>query len=271
MKKNINIQRDATELKRRYNSIAKTLDCNTTACDYHLRDLEIETACQYMKDGYKVLDIGCGLGYAAVRYASLFKAKVYGIDYSSNMIVGANIYLKQKKSILRGKVNFLEATVLNLPFENNSFDIVTSSRCLMALLDWQLQKAALKECHRVLKRDGTLVLMEGTFEGLEKLNNIRAQFGLKKIEADGRDRLYTLKFHEKQLLNFCRPMFRLKKIQRFGMYYLLTRVVQPLFVAPSEPTYDHKINKIAKHIARIYPDFEGIGHLIAFIFTKQQK
>ena len=266
----MNIQKDAIKLKRRYDTIAKTLDYNTTACDYNLRELEIETACKYLKNGDKILDVGCGLGYAVIRHASLFKAEAHGIDYSSNMIEGANTLLKRKKPKLRGTVNFQEATVLGLPFKDNTFDVVTSSRCLMALLNWELQKAALKEIYRVLKPGGLLILMEGTFEGLQKLNDARSKFGLKEIAAGGRDRLSTLKFHEKKLLNFCRPIYQLKKIQRFGMYYFLTRIVQPLLVAPAEPTYDHKINEIAKNIARIFPDFEGIGHLTAFIFEKRR-
>jgi SAM-dependent methyltransferase len=105
--------------------------------------------------------------------------------------------------------------------------VVSSSRCLMALLDWELQKKALIEIHRVLRPGGILVLMEGTFEGLEALNALRVKFGLTTIAPDGRDRLITLKFHEAALKEFCRPYFHLERIQRFGMYYFLTRIVQP--------------------------------------------
>jgi ubiquinone/menaquinone biosynthesis C-methylase UbiE len=140
----------------------------------------------------------------------------------------------------------------------------------MALLDWQLQKTALNEIWRVLKDRGTLVLMEGTFEGLERLNSARRQFGLDSIAADGRDRLYTMKFHEKELLEFCKPMYRLERIQKFGMYYLLSRIVHPLLVAPEQPRYDHKINQIARQISEVFPDFEGLGHLTGFVFIKKE-
>jgi hypothetical protein len=40
--------------------------------------------------------------------------------------------------------------------------------------------------------------MEGTFDGLARLNFFRRQFGLEEIDPAGRDRLLTLKFDERQ-------------------------------------------------------------------------
>jgi len=264
------MSKEASELKERYEQIAGTLDYKTTACDYNLRELEIDTGADYMYDGCKILDVGCGLGYAAVQYAARFKIEAHGIDYASNMIKGAKELLSRSAVSLLGTVNFHEASVLELPFNDGFFDVVTSSRCLMALLDWELQKKALKEINRVLKPGGVLVLMEGTFEGLERLNEARRKFGLDDIAADGKDRLFTRKFSERELIDFCKPLFSLERIQRFGMYYFITRVIQPLLVAPEKPRYEHKLNEIARQIARVYPDFEGLGHLVAFAFVKRR-
>jgi len=259
-----------SELKNVYESLAQTLDYKTTACDYNLRELEIDAGDSYICDGDTVLDIGCGLGYAAIEYASRKMVTVVGIDYSNKMIEGANKLYSENKPKLRGTVEFKEATVLKLPFQARSFDIVTSSRCLMALLDWEKQKQAIKEVHRVLKSGGVFVMMEGTLDGLEKLNKLRVEFRLDPIKADGRDRLFTLKFDEKKLLGFCKPLFAHERTQRFGMYYFLTRVVQPLLVHPEKPSYDHRLNEVAKQISKIYPDFKGLGHLVAFIFSKRR-
>ena len=261
---------DSTELKQRYETFAKTLDYKTTASDYQLRELEIDTAAGYMCDGQRTLDVGCGLGYAVTQYASRFAIDAHGIDYAENMIAGAKQLLTGQKPALKGTATFQAASVLELPFPDRHFDVVSSSRCLMALLDWELQKKALVEIHRVLKPGGILVLMEGTFEGLEKLNDARGRFALDPIAPDGRDRLITLKFHEQELVEFCRPYFGLERTQRFGMYYFLTRIVQPLLVAPDKPSYDHKLNDIARVIARVFPDFEGLGHLVAFVLSKRR-
>jgi ubiquinone/menaquinone biosynthesis C-methylase UbiE len=262
---------DAEELKRRYDDFARSLDYRTTASDYQLRELEIDTGAAYMCDGMTILDVGCGLGYAAAQYASRFALTAHAIDYSRDMIEGARQLLAKNYPGLSDRVSFKEASVTSLPYEAASFDVITSHRCLMALLDWELQKQALVELHRVLKPSGALVLMEGTFEGLDRLNRMREAFSLEPIAPDGRERLITLKFHEAELLDFCRPYFRTQAIKRFGMYYFLTRIVQPLLVAPAKPSYDHKLNEVAREIARVIPDYEGIGHLVAFILRKEDK
>jgi ubiquinone/menaquinone biosynthesis C-methylase UbiE len=258
---------DVEILRERYEGIANSGDENTTACDYNLRDLEIAFALQYIRDGDRVLDVGCGPGVALRTYASERTIKAHGIDYAENMVTFAQ---KRTREIAPGlKIAYQQANVLELPFANNHFDVVTSSRCLMALLDWDLQKEALLEIHRTLKPNAKLVLMEGTFDGLERLNHYRRQFGLSEIEADGRDRLYTRKFRERELLAFCDPHYALERTQRFGMYYFLTRIVQPLLVAPAAPRYDHALNTVAKQIAMVSPDFDGMGHLVAFVLRKR--
>jgi ubiquinone/menaquinone biosynthesis C-methylase UbiE len=254
-------------LRRRYEEIANSGDENTTACDFNLRELEIELALQYMRDSDRILDVGCGPGVAVCAYARERKLSAYGIDYAENMINFARRRASEVGPDL--DISLRQADVLELPYDDDFFDVVTSSRCLMALLDWELQQKALLEIHRVLKPNGRLVLMEGTFDGLERLNEYRSRFNLSLIEADGRDRLFTRKFRERELLEFCEPYYALERTQRFGMYYFLTRIVQPLLVAPASPRYDHPLNSVARQIARIAPDFDGIGHLVAFVFRKR--
>ncbi len=260
---------ESAELKKRYDNFAKSLDYNTTACDYQLRELEIDLGSQYMCNNQKVLDVGCGLGYAPIQYASRNGVEAHGIDYSEEMINGAVSLFQENNPSLLGSVIFKCASVLELPYKDSTFDVITSSRCLMALLDWELQQKALIEIHRVLKPGGIYVMMEGSADGLEKLNQYRSAFNLDKIAADGKDRLFTLKFDEKKLLSFIKPYFNLEHIQRFGMYYFLTRVVQPLLVSPEKPSYSHRINEIAKEIAKIIPDYEGLGHLVGFVLSKR--
>jgi ubiquinone/menaquinone biosynthesis C-methylase UbiE len=261
---------DDSLLKSRYDDFALSKDYRTTASDYQLRELEIDTGAAYMQEGMITLDVGCGLGYAVTQYAQKFNNQCHGIDYSENMIAGA-VELQQKNyPAITPRVRFQHASVMELPYPDNHFDVVTSHRCLMALLDWTKQQAALREIHRVLKPGGVLVLMEGTFEGLDRLNAARAKVGLEAIAPDGRDRLITLKFHEEELLSYCRPFYVQERTQRFGMYYFLTRVVQPLLVAPERPSYDHKLNEVARELARFFPDYEGMGHLVAFILSKRR-
>lgn len=258
---------DERTLKERYDRIALTKDDATTASDFQLRELEIDLGLEAIRDGDAVLDVGCGLGYALRRYAAARRITAHGLDYASNMVAMARERLAEAAPELA--ITFREGSVAELPFEDASFDVVTSHRCLMALLDWGLQQQALREIHRVLRPGGTLVLLEGTFDGLERLNFYRRMFGLDEIDPSGKDRLLTLKFHELELLEFTAPLYELQRTQRFGMYYFLTRIVQPLLVAPDPPRYDHPLNAVARDLARRIPDFEKIGHLVGFVLRKR--
>jgi ubiquinone/menaquinone biosynthesis C-methylase UbiE len=258
---------DSDELKKRYEDFAKSGDVTTTASDYHLRDLEIDFGLEHIRDGDRVLDVGCGPGVALAAYASRRRVDAFGIDYAENMVAFARDNL-EKAAPGKGVV-VQHASVTELPFENDFFDVVTSHRCLMALLDWERQKSALKEICRVLKPGGVLVLMEGTHDGIERLNNWRQRFDLPEIDPAGRDRLITLKFREKELLEFIEDQYQLQRIQRWGMYYFLTRIVQPLLVSPERPSYSHKLNEVAKQIARCIPDLNELGHLVGFALRKK--
>ncbi len=258
---------DATELKKVYDQIATTGDERTTACDFNLRDLEIAYSQEFIRDGDTVLDVGCGPGVALRSYATDRSITAFGVDYSDGMVELAKRFTKEKTPQLN--IDFRCASVLELPFPDATFNVVSTHRCLMALLDWDLQQKALLEIKRVLVPGGVYVMAEGTVDGLDRLNFFRRKFNLPEIEADGKDRLFTRKFKEAELLGFCEPHYEVLRTQRFGMYYFLTRIVQPLLVAPANPTYDHKLNEVAKQIARVVPDFESIGHLVGFALRKR--
>jgi hypothetical protein len=53
------------------------------------------------------------------------------------------------------------------------------------------------------------------------------------------------------------------------MYYFLTRIVQPILVAPGPPRHDHPLNAVAKQIARSVPDLERMGQLSGFALRKR--
>src|SRR5260370_42580216 len=77
---------DSERLRQIYEQIALSGDERTTACDYNLRDLEIDFALQTIHDGDRVLDVGCGPGVALRRYAGARHIEAHGIDYAENMI-----------------------------------------------------------------------------------------------------------------------------------------------------------------------------------------
>ncbi len=264
------IEKRLKNLKKVYDGAAKK-ESKATAQDFCLRELEIDTASQFMKGKTKTLDVGCGIGYVPIEYATRNpQIKSHGIDYSEAMTKRALSAKGRQIESARRRLEFKTASVMELPYPDDYFDVVTASRCLMALLDWNRQKKAILEVRRVLKPGGIFVMMEGTIQGWEKLNNTRRLFGLEKIPIDTSKGLDTLKFDEKKLIPFLKKYWRILEIRHFGMYYFISRVIHPLLVAPNKPKFSAKINKIALEIAKKIPDWHGIGHLTAFILEKKK-
>ena len=102
--------------------------------------------CGVGKDKQKILDIGTGTGILPLNMIK-FGGKYTGVDLSSEMI-------KQAKS-LNSNITYLCSDAHQLPFENNSFDVVTALQCWV----YFDKESLLPELKRVLKRDGNLYVM----------------------------------------------------------------------------------------------------------------
>ena len=96
----------------------------------------------------RVLDVACGTGVVALT-AARSGAKVTGADITPELIARA----KENNKILGLDIDFHEADVEGLPFQNESFDIVLSQFGHMFAPRPQV---ALKEMLRVLKSGGTI-------------------------------------------------------------------------------------------------------------------
>lgn len=113
----------------------------------------------------KVLDVGCGLGKVTVGVAKqLTTGNVTGIDiWDTTEIPGNSPETAYKNAELEGVRNivvFETGNVLDIPFEDNSFDLVTSSSVLNNLHGDEQKLDAMKEVYRVLKSGGTFFLLE---------------------------------------------------------------------------------------------------------------
>ena len=102
-----------------------------------------------------VLDAGCGIGGSSRLLAKQFNCRVVGVDLADKFIEAA-IFLTQCTR-LENLVSFQQGSVLDLPFENNTFDAILCQHILMNIKD---KSTAVKEFFRVLKPDGKLMLHE---------------------------------------------------------------------------------------------------------------
>ncbi|MFX0061028.1 MAG: class I SAM-dependent methyltransferase [Candidatus Hermodarchaeota archaeon] len=103
----------------------------------------------------KILEVGCGAGHTSCYYAKKLGCHITGIDISEQMINSAK---KRAKSQKLSNVDFRVASALDLPFEDNTFDVVIAESCTGVLPD---RPRALQEYYRVLKPGGIFGDIDG--------------------------------------------------------------------------------------------------------------
>ena len=94
----------------------------------------------------RILDCGCGTGANMKRLAAY--GRVSGFDISESGLEFASTYDQRRVA---------RATILRIPFANDSFDLVTAFDVL-ACLDDEQERAALSEMHRVIRPGGALLI-----------------------------------------------------------------------------------------------------------------
>lgn len=102
--------------------------------------------------GKRCLDAGCGGGRGSILMAQCGAKEVIGIDFSSTNIESCRKRAKQKGFT---NLSFMQHSLMDLPFEDESFDIIWCNGVLMHTIDPDL---GLKEISRVLKKGGSLWL-----------------------------------------------------------------------------------------------------------------
>ena len=111
----------------------------------------------HLKQGMKVADIGCGLGYLGWTYWKYFgkNGSYCGVDISEKLIKEAKELSEDWAK--NGKAEFKKGDSYNLNFEDNSFDLVM---CQTLLLHLDKPEIALMEMNRILKPGGTIFCLE---------------------------------------------------------------------------------------------------------------
>lgn len=99
-----------------------------------------------LKNKKEILDVGCGTGAVTLDIAQSTSGNVTGIDIDSEKLGEAEKVLSNIPNI-----KLMEADVLDLPFEDETFDLVVFTVVLIYIKD---QLKALNEMARVTKKDG---------------------------------------------------------------------------------------------------------------------
>jgi ubiquinone/menaquinone biosynthesis C-methylase UbiE len=109
--------------------------------------------------GLNVLDVGCGLGGSARYLASEHGCRVTGIDLTKEYVDAANALAELVG--MKDLVTFHQASALDLPFPDGSFDAVWTQHVQMNIAD---KRAFYGQIARVLRPRGRL-LFHDVFQG----------------------------------------------------------------------------------------------------------
>jgi len=220
----------------------------TTPADIIGRVLEIDNIVKYIKNKTKILDLGCGNGYATIEFAKRKNIQITGIDYSKEMIRQANKALSRLGKSLRKKIKFRAEDMLEINYKGE-FDMVITCRALINLLSFNEQKRAIKNIFHALKGRGLYIMCENTLDGLNKLNSLRRLLGLKEIPV----RWHNKYFNEELLFDFLKKHFDILSIDNFESLYCIASKVFNAKLTPEgkEPDYLAEINKIAAKLSSV--------------------
>lgn len=121
-----------------------------------------------VQQGDKILELGCGAGYAVkLILGEGLAEEIVGLDISPTMIRSAGI--RNKKAINENRAKLVQANFNELPFQNESFNKVFS---IQTIYFWTDIVSTFSEIFRVLKPEGVVILTfsdgkEGeTWEGI---------------------------------------------------------------------------------------------------------
>lgn len=110
---------------------------------------------------YTVLDVGCGGGRTISKLAALAtQGKVYGVDYSEDSVA-----VSQKTNpqfIASGHVEIRQASVSQLPFPDDTFDLITA---VETHFWWPNLASDIREVFRVTRPGGQLAIIAEVYKG----------------------------------------------------------------------------------------------------------
>lgn len=232
--------------------------------DNFMISLEIDTIAQHLADDQTVLDAGCANGHAAFEQLARRKLRrLVGIDFSANMISAAQSAKGERK--LDDRIEFHEGDIRALEFPDATFDVVYTTRVLINLQTWEQQVAGIKECLRVTRPGGKVLLLEAFWEPLALLNALRALRQLQPLVEHDFNR-YLKKQRLEELLHALHLDFSVDEFS--SIYYLGSRFLRELVTDPSAyPGYSNPINDIFYGIEQRFSG-GGFGVQQAYIVRK---
>ncbi len=219
-----------------------------TSRDFHLRELEIAAIKRRISSG-SILDCGCGNGYTLLSLAKVLPGvRMKGVDFSENLIAGANTLKAQFAAELKSTPEFEVDDIFRyIAHDAETFDVIITERVIVNLPTEALQEEIILGIIRKLKPGGSYLMVEGTLEGFARLNVLRADAGLETIPDVYPGNESSKKPEEDRIRAIVQQsgVAEIVAVDNFSFYNLVSKIVHPLLVAPEQPQFSAKINQFA--------------------------
>ena len=143
-----------------------------------------------INQNFTILDIGCGGGRTIQKLAAqASNGKIYGVDYAEGSVAMSR--KENADSIKGGRVKIRQASVSQLPFEDNKFDLATA---IETQYYWPDLPNDMQEILRVLKPGGTLLIIAEVYKtssGNNILGPVMKLLGSSSLSADDQRALFS--------------------------------------------------------------------------------
>ena len=137
-----------------------------------------------------LLDIGCGSGALAISVANKYKdAQITGIDYWGKQWEYSQTLCEKNAKLenVADRIAFKQASAADLPFDDESFDVVLSNLVFHEVGGVKDKTEVIKEALRVLKKGGKFIfqdlfLWSQIYGKPEELLETIQSWGIKSVE-----------------------------------------------------------------------------------------
>ena len=203
-----------------------------------------------LKPDFKVLDVGCGPGLITVDLAQNYlseKGSVIGVEPTQGLIDAAN-ELKASVTPPLNNVKFQLGSIYELPFDDNSFDLVFAHQVIIHLQD---PIKGLQELARVTKPGGYVAVKDADLDSIiaspEKYELLRDYFVIKAKNAISTDVKAGRTLREKAI----KAGYKSDNITTSKSYWLLADDVEA-----KKKWVEMTVNRIKNGGEIIYPNDE---------------
>ncbi|MFA6391418.1 MAG: class I SAM-dependent methyltransferase [Patescibacteria group bacterium] len=177
---------------------------------------------KYLKTGSSVLDVGCGNG-RLLNFLAKYGVSYVGIDASANLVQIAKENADEKITSSLSSYSFMKASATELPFADQSFDIVFAVASLYHIPSRELRKQSVKEIARVLKEGGVFIMTywnmwEKSRRNLIVNNIIKKIAGKSKLDFLDTEKPWKNPDGKVIVNRYCHA-FRLSEIENLAKHY----------------------------------------------------